>query len=58
MGNSDVLDDGPFEFQILSQGPRCEISLTGPADPQTGLQFSRTVSLEARIRHASSFMPP
>ena len=47
VGNSDVLDDGPFEFQILSQGPRCEISLTGPADPQTGLQFSRTVSLEA-----------
>jgi hypothetical protein len=47
VGNSDILDDGPFEFQILSQGPRCEISLTGPADPQTGLQFSRTVSLEA-----------
>jgi hypothetical protein len=47
VGNSDILDDGPFEFQILSQGPHCEISLTGPADPQTGLQFSRTVSLEA-----------
>jgi hypothetical protein len=47
VGNSDVLDDGPFEFQILSQGQRCEISLTGPVDPQTGLQFSRTVSLEA-----------
>src|SRR5947208_6061870 len=46
-GNSDLLDDGPFEFQILSQGPRCEISLTGPADPQTGLQFTRTVSLGA-----------
>ena len=45
VGNSDVLDDGPFEFQTLSQGPRCEISLTGPADPQTGLQFSRTVSI-------------
>lgn len=47
VGNSDILDDGPFEFQTLSQGPRCEISLTGPADPQTGLQFTRTVSLEA-----------
>ena len=46
-GNSDVLDDGSFEFQILSQGQRCEISLTGPADPQTGLQFTRTVSLGA-----------
>jgi hypothetical protein len=47
VGNSDVLDDGPFEFQILAQGQRCEILLTGPADSQTGLQFSRTVSLEA-----------
>src|SRR6266481_1043950 len=28
-GNSDLLDDGLFEFQILSQGQRCEISLTG-----------------------------
>jgi hypothetical protein len=44
-GNSDLLDDGPFEFQVLSQGQRCEISLTGPADPQTGLQFTRTVSI-------------
>ena len=45
VGNSDVLDDGPFTFQILMQGPSCEVSLTGPADPQTGLQFQRTVSL-------------
>ena len=44
-GNSDILDDGPFTFQILKQGPNCEVSLTGPADPQTGLQFQRTVSL-------------
>jgi hypothetical protein len=47
VGNSDVLDDSPFEFQVLSQGPRCEISMTGPADPQTGLQFTRYVSLDA-----------
>src|SRR5258708_12761133 len=46
-GNSDLLDDGNFEFQILSQGQHCEVSLTGPADPQTGLQFMRTVSLDA-----------
>jgi hypothetical protein len=46
-GNSDLLDDGNFEFQILKQGQSCEISLTGPADPQTGLQFARTVSLGA-----------
>src|ERR1700738_3467191 len=44
-GNSDVLDDAPYDFQVLSQGQRCEISLTGPSDPQTGLQFTRTVSL-------------
>jgi hypothetical protein len=46
-GNSDLLDDGNFEFQILKQGQSCEISLTGPADAQTGLQFTRTVSLGA-----------
>lgn len=47
VGNSDVLDDSPFEFQVRSQGARCEVSLTGPADPQTGLQFTRYVSLAA-----------
>jgi hypothetical protein len=46
VGNSDVLDDSPFEFQVLSQGARCEISMKGPADPQTGLQFTRYVSLD------------
>jgi hypothetical protein len=46
-GNSDVLDDGAFAFQILKQGASCEVSLTGPADSQTGLQFQRTVSLGA-----------
>ncbi len=45
VGNSDVLDDGTFAFQVLKEGPRCEISLTGPADPHTGLQFQRIVSL-------------
>lgn len=44
-GNSDLLDDGHFEFQVLKRGPSCEIQLTGPADPQTGLQFTRTVTL-------------
>jgi hypothetical protein len=47
VGNSDVLDDGPFSFQKLSEGQRCEIELTGPSDPQTGIQFSRTIALEA-----------
>jgi hypothetical protein len=57
VGNSDVLDDGPFVFRKLSEGKECEIELTGPADPQTGIQFSRTIRLDAdspRIRfHAS-----
>lgn len=57
VGNSDVLDDGPFTFQKLSQGERCEIELTGPVDPQTGIQFSRTVRVDAdspRIRFVAS----
>jgi hypothetical protein len=46
-GNSDLLDDGPFTFRKLSEGQRCEIELTGPADPQTGIQFTRTMWLDA-----------
>lgn len=57
VGDSDVLDDGPFSFRKLSEGRQCEIELTGPADPQTGIQFLRTIRLDAdspRIRfHAS-----
>lgn len=47
VGNSDVLDDGPFSFLKLSEGQRCEIELTSPADPQTGIQFVRTIRLDA-----------
>jgi hypothetical protein len=57
VGDSDVLDDGPFSFRKLSEGQHCEIELTGPADPQTGIQFVRRIGLDAdipRIRfHAS-----
>jgi hypothetical protein len=57
VGNSDVLDDGSYSFRKLSEGQSCEIELTGPADPQTGIQFVRTIRLDAdspRIRfHAS-----
>jgi hypothetical protein len=52
-GNSDILDDGPFSFRILSQGENCEIELTSPADPHTGVQFTRTIAVAAdspRIR--------
>lgn len=47
VGNSDVLDDAPYEFQVRSQGQHCEVALSGPADAQTGLQFTRTVRLDA-----------
>src|SRR5438874_2193767 len=46
VGNSDILDDGPFTFRKLSEGKQCEIELTSPADPQTGIQFSRTIRLD------------
>ncbi|MGA9978042.1 MAG: hypothetical protein WBQ08_05360 [Candidatus Sulfotelmatobacter sp.] len=46
VGDSDVLDDGPFSFRKLSEGKSCEIELTGPADPQTGIQFVRTIRLD------------
>lgn len=47
VGDSDILDDGPFAFRKVSEGQRCEIELTGPADPQTGIQFVRTIRLDA-----------
>lgn len=47
VGNSDVLDDGPFTFRKLSEGSHCEIELTGPADPHTGIQFTRRIRLES-----------
>lgn len=47
VGNSDLLDDGPFMFRKVSEGPECKIELTGPADPQTGIQISRTITIGA-----------
>jgi hypothetical protein len=47
VGNSDVIDDAPFSFRKLSEGTQCEIELTGTPDPQTGIQFSRTIRLDA-----------
>jgi hypothetical protein len=51
VGNSDVLDDGPFSFRKVSAGKQCEIELTGPADPQTGIQYQRTIHLDADSPH-------
>jgi hypothetical protein len=57
LGNSDLLDDGPYTFRKVSEGQECEIELVGPTDPQTGTQFRRTIHLDAdspRIRfHAT-----
>src|SRR5246500_5917283 len=47
VGNSDVLDDGPYTFRKISDGQRCEIELTGPSDPQTGIQFTTPIHLDA-----------
>ena len=56
-GGSDVLDDGPYSFRKVSEGRQCEIELEGQADPRTGIQFLRTIRLDAdspRIRfHAT-----
>jgi len=57
VGNSDLLDDGPFRFQKISEGERCEVQLTGPDDPQTGIQLSRTIELDSdspQIRFSAS----
>ena len=45
-GNSDLLDDGQYSFQVHSSGQRCEIELSGPADPRTGIQILRTIRLD------------
>jgi len=42
---SDVLDDGEYEFSVVSQGATCTVRLQGPADPATGLQYSREISI-------------
>jgi hypothetical protein len=42
---SDMLDDGPYELKVISQAPVCTVRLDGPADPVTGLQYSREISL-------------
>jgi hypothetical protein len=47
VGNSDVLDDGSFTFRKLSEGQHCEVELTSPSDPQTGIQFTRTIRLDS-----------
>ena len=47
VGNSDLIDDAPYSFRKVSEGKQCEIELASPADPQTGIQISRTISIDA-----------
>jgi hypothetical protein len=47
VGNSDLIDDGPYTFRKVSEGRECEIELTGPTDPQTGIQIRRTIHIDA-----------
>jgi hypothetical protein len=43
-----VLDAGPFSLEVLSrQGATCAVRLTGPPDPQVGLQYIREITLAA-----------
>ncbi|HZT69033.1 MAG TPA: hypothetical protein VFC10_04705 [Terriglobia bacterium] len=44
---SDILDDGEYSLEVLSQGKDCAVQLTGPPDPRTGLQYSRVIGLGA-----------
>ena len=51
VGNSDLIDDGPYTFRKVSEGRECEIELTGPVDPKTGIQIRRTIHLDADSPH-------
>jgi hypothetical protein len=42
---SDVLDDGEYKLSVVSQSNPCRLRLDGPADPATGLQYSREISI-------------
>jgi hypothetical protein len=42
---SDALDDGNYDFKVLSQGAECKVRLDGPPDARTGLQYTREISL-------------
>jgi hypothetical protein len=44
---SDLLDDGNYEFTIVSEAPSCKIRLDGPPEPKTGLQYLREIALSS-----------
>src|ERR1700722_1589762 len=44
-GSSTPLDDGAYQFSVVSQGEHCTVRLDGPPDPPTGLQYTREISI-------------
>jgi hypothetical protein len=42
---SDLLDDGDYKLSLVSHANPCTLRLEGPADPATGLQYSREISI-------------
>ena len=42
---SDALDDGEYIFSVVEHGQTCKVRLEGPADPRTGLQYTRDISI-------------
>ena len=44
---SDPLDDGEYQLSAVSRGSSCALRLQGPADPATGLQYSREISIDS-----------
>jgi hypothetical protein len=47
-GDSDTLDDGVYAANVVSNGNVCSIFLQGPPDVETGLQYSRRVSIDSQ----------
>lgn len=44
---SGSLDDAPYAFKVVSQGNRCAVEFDGPIDEETGLQYSRQISIDS-----------
>ncbi len=40
-----LLDDAPYDFEVVSHNNVCTVQLTSPVDPFTGLQYIREISL-------------
>jgi len=39
------VDDGEYKLSLVSQNHSCTLHLDGPSDPETGLQYSREISI-------------